>query len=51
MNEQDNASAAAETEAWLIRRRTFVGASVAVGGAVAAMGLLDGCATETDEES
>lgn len=28
---------------WHIRRRTFVGASVAAGGAVAAMGLLDGC--------
>jgi xanthine dehydrogenase YagT iron-sulfur-binding subunit len=34
-----------------MRRRTFVGASIAAGGAVAAMGLLDGCSTHDGERS
>jgi xanthine dehydrogenase YagT iron-sulfur-binding subunit len=34
-----------------MRRRTFVGASIAAGGAVAAMSLLDGCSTEDVERS
>ncbi|WP_163795820.1 (2Fe-2S)-binding protein [Mycolicibacterium sediminis] len=51
MNEDDSTSAPELHAAWPIRRRTFVGASVAVGGAVAAMGLLDGCATEPDEDT
>jgi xanthine dehydrogenase YagT iron-sulfur-binding subunit len=32
-----------DTQPLRMKRRTFVGASVAVGGAVAAIGLLDGC--------
>jgi xanthine dehydrogenase YagT iron-sulfur-binding subunit len=34
-----------------MKRRTFVGASVAVGGAVAAFGLLEGCSDERPEAS
>lgn len=34
-----------------MKRRTFVGASVAVGGAVAAMGLLEGCSDDTETVS
>ena len=33
-------------DAWQIRRRTFVGASVAAGGAVATIGLLNGCSAD-----
>ena len=39
----------AEVDRVQMRRRTFVGASVALGGAAAAMGLLDGCATDSDQ--
>jgi xanthine dehydrogenase YagT iron-sulfur-binding subunit len=34
-----------------MKRRTFVGASVAVGGAVAAFGLLEGCSDDDPEAS
>ncbi|MBU8818188.1 (2Fe-2S)-binding protein [Mycolicibacterium goodii] len=39
---------ATETLAWQIRRRTFIGASLTVGGAIGALPLLTGCATEDD---
>ncbi len=38
-------------DAWRIRRRTFVGASVAAGGAVAGMSLLNGCADQPEGEA
>jgi xanthine dehydrogenase YagT iron-sulfur-binding subunit len=41
--QQDNA---AHRVPMAVRRRTFIGASVAVGGTVAALPLLDGCSTE-----
>ena len=44
MPTDDDAKApAAANDSFRVKRRTFVGASVAAGGAVAAMGLLDGC--------
>jgi xanthine dehydrogenase YagT iron-sulfur-binding subunit len=39
----------ADTESLRMKRRTFVGASVAAGGAVAAFGLLEGCSDEHSE--
>jgi xanthine dehydrogenase YagT iron-sulfur-binding subunit len=49
MDSDANTLDAATTSAeplWLVRRRTFVGASIAVGGAAAAMPLLAGCGTD-----
>lgn len=45
-SEDTTASPPSAPDAWRIRRRTFVGASVAAGGAVAGMGLLNGCSTD-----
>jgi xanthine dehydrogenase YagT iron-sulfur-binding subunit len=49
MNEDDSAASSQGAGPLNMNRRTFVGASVAVGGAVAAFGLLEGCADEPDE--
>ena len=38
-------------DAHAVRRRTFIGASVAVGGSVVALPLLEGCASEDRTES
>ena len=47
MPTDDDAKApAAANDSFRVKRRTFVGASVAAGGAVAVMGLLDGCSSD-----
>ena len=47
MPTDDEAKASAATnDSFRLKRRTFVGASVATGGAVAVMGLLDGCSSD-----
>jgi xanthine dehydrogenase YagT iron-sulfur-binding subunit len=46
MGESDTVDAADDEAATQIRRRTFVGASVALGGAAAALPLLGGCADD-----
>jgi xanthine dehydrogenase YagT iron-sulfur-binding subunit len=51
VDEHDNGTPPTESTSLTMKRRTFVGASVAVGGAVAAMGLLDGCSTDDRELS
>ncbi|MBE1551651.1 xanthine dehydrogenase YagT iron-sulfur-binding subunit [Mycobacterium sp. OAS707] len=40
-----------DTESLRMKRRTFVGASVALGGAVAAFGLLEGCSDDGADEA
>jgi xanthine dehydrogenase YagT iron-sulfur-binding subunit len=45
-SEDTTAAPSSVPDPWRIRRRTFVGASVAAGGAVAAMGLLNGCSDD-----
>jgi xanthine dehydrogenase YagT iron-sulfur-binding subunit len=40
-----------DTESLRMKRRTFVGASVAVGGAVAAFGLLERCSNDRSDEA
>jgi xanthine dehydrogenase YagT iron-sulfur-binding subunit len=51
MSEDESCTARADTGALPMKRRTFVGASVAVGGAVAAFGLLEGCSDDDPEAS
>lgn len=51
MNEDDSATGRPDDELLRMRRRTFVGTSVAVGGAVAAFGLLEGCRDDHPEAS
>jgi xanthine dehydrogenase YagT iron-sulfur-binding subunit len=47
---QDNSGTGrSDSELLPMKRRTFVAGSVAVGGAVAAFGLLEGCADEAEE--
>ena len=46
-SEDTTAASASLKDAHTIRRRTCVGATVAAGGAVAAMGLLDGCSNDS----
>jgi xanthine dehydrogenase YagT iron-sulfur-binding subunit len=45
----ENDSAETDTR-FQLNRRTFVGASIAVGGAVAGTSMLGGCADDTDDE-
>jgi xanthine dehydrogenase YagT iron-sulfur-binding subunit len=49
MSESDNVGPLANSSPLRMKRRTFVGASVAIGGAVAALPLLDGCDDSADE--
>jgi xanthine dehydrogenase YagT iron-sulfur-binding subunit len=49
MSQDDSDTGRADTGPLPMKRRTFVGASVAVGGAVAAIGLLEGCSDERPE--
>ena len=51
MSEDESGTGRADTGPLPMKRRTFVGASVAVGGAVAAFGLLEGCSDEHPEAS
>jgi xanthine dehydrogenase YagT iron-sulfur-binding subunit len=51
MSESDNVDTPAERSTLRMKRRTFVGASVAVGGAVAALPLLEGCANRPAEST
>jgi xanthine dehydrogenase YagT iron-sulfur-binding subunit len=51
MSEDESCTARADTGPLPMKRRTFVGASVAVGGAVAAFGLLEGCSDDDPEAS
>jgi xanthine dehydrogenase YagT iron-sulfur-binding subunit len=52
MMTQDNSTAGGpDSELLRMKRRTFVTGSVAVGGAVAAFGLLEGCSDEVPEAS
>jgi xanthine dehydrogenase YagT iron-sulfur-binding subunit len=48
MSHHDADAPQPDTQSLLMKRRTFVGASVAVGGAVAAIGLFDGCGNRSD---
>jgi hypothetical protein len=48
MGPDDTSTPQPDTDSLRMMRRTFVGASVAVSGAVAALGLLDGCSTDSD---
>ena len=50
-SEDTTAPPASLNDALRMKRRTFVGATVAVGGAAAAMGLLEGCSEDTDTTS
>jgi xanthine dehydrogenase YagT iron-sulfur-binding subunit len=49
MSESDNVGALADSSPLRMKRRTFVGASVVIGGAVAALPLLEGCDDSPDE--
>jgi xanthine dehydrogenase YagT iron-sulfur-binding subunit len=51
MSQDDSGTRRSDGEHLPMKRRTFVGASVAVGGAVAAFGLLEGCSDEAPEEA
>jgi xanthine dehydrogenase YagT iron-sulfur-binding subunit len=51
MSQDDSGTRRSDGEHLPMKRRTFVGASVAVGGAVAALGLLEGCSDEAPEEA
>ena len=51
MRQDDSSTGRPDSELLPMKRRTFVGASVAVGGAVAAFGLLEGCADDDHPEA
>jgi xanthine dehydrogenase YagT iron-sulfur-binding subunit len=51
MIEDESSNARADTGQLPMKRRTFVGASVAVGGAVAAFGLIESCSDDDPEAS
>jgi xanthine dehydrogenase YagT iron-sulfur-binding subunit len=51
MSQDDSGTRRSDGEHLPMKRRTFVGASVAVGGAVAAFGLLEGCSNDRSDEA